>query len=379
MEKKSSLLSLSFRIFMVMVILTVSIFGGACKGVEYTMKTRSFGVNSRGEEVTLYTLTGKDIEVDIMDQGGTIVAIRTPDKDGNTVDVCLGYDDVTGYEANGGYIGALIGRVGNRIGGGKFTLNGVDYQLNLNDGANHLHGGYSGFDKKLWDAKVEGNKLILTTFSADGEENYPGNMTIKVVYYIVGNELFIEYNAESDADTLCNLTNHCYFNLEGNNAPDVYDQLLYIDADNITPVDNGLIPHGEFMSVEGTPFNFKVAKPIGQDINANNEQLKICGGYDHNFCINTNGEFKVFATAYSEKTGVEMVCKTDLPGVQFYSGNFLNNVSGKNGAIYNKRAAFCLETQVYPNAINCPEYPSYVLKKGEKYYTKTSYTFNVKG
>jgi len=344
------------------------------------MEIKSFGINSRGEKVTLYTLQGKDIEVDIMDQGGTIVAIRTPDKNGNIVDISLGYDDVTGYEANGGYIGALIGRVGNRIGGGKFTLNGVDYQLNLNDGGvNHLHGGNVGFDKKIWKVQVDGEKLILTTSAADGEENYPGNIQVKVVYYIVGNELVLEYEAISDADTLCNLTNHAYFNLEGNGAENVYEQLMQIDADTITPVDSGLIPHGEFMAVAGTPFDFKVAKPIGKDIYADNEQLKICGGYDHNFCINTNGEFKTFATVYSAKTGIEMVCKTNLPGVQFYSGNFLDNVKGKNGAIYNKRAGFCLETQVYPNAINCPEYPTYILKKGEKYSTKTSYTFNVKG
>ena len=344
------------------------------------METKFFGTNSRGEKITLYTLQGKDIEVDIMDQGGTIVAIRTPDKNGNIVDVSLGYDDVTGYESNGGYIGALIGRVGNRIGSGKFTLNGVDYQLNLNDGGvNHLHGGNVGFDKKVWKAEVDGDKLVLTTTAADGEENYPGNMEIKVVYYIVENELFIEYFATSDADTLCNLTNHAYFNLEGNGAENVYEQLMQIDADTITPVDSGLIPHGEFTAVAGTPFDFKVAKPIGKDIYADNEQLKICGGYDHNFCINTNGKFSQFATVYSPKTGIEMVCKTDLPGVQFYSGNFLDNVKGKNGAIYNKRAGFCLETQVYPNAINCPEYPTYILKKGEKYSTKTIYTFNVKG
>ena len=195
MEKKSSLLSLSFRIFMVFVIFTMGIFGGACT-MQSNIQTKSFGTNKRGEEVTLYTLKGKDIEVDIMDQGGTIVAIRTPDKSGNIVDVCLGYDDVTGYEANGGYIGALIGRVGNRIGDARFTLNGKTYQLNRNDGANHLHGGHNGFDKKLWNAQIEGNKLVLTTFSADGEEYYPGNMDVKVIYYIVGNELFIEYYAE---------------------------------------------------------------------------------------------------------------------------------------------------------------------------------------
>ena len=341
------------------------------------MEIKDFGKTADGKQVKLYSLKGKTIQVDIMDLGGTIVSIKVPDKNGNVVDVSLGYDDVAGYQNNGGYIGALIGRVGNRIGEGKFTLNGKEYQLNLNDGKNHLHGGMVGFDKKIWNATVDGEKLVLETTSLDGEENYPGNMSIKVVYSIVEDELFIEYFAESDKDTLCNLTNHCYFNLEGY-GKDVYEQYLQIDADCITPVDSGLIPHGEFLPVENTPFDFRKAKKIGQDIYADHEQLRFCGGYDHNFCINTNGQFKTFATAYSEKTGICMECKTDLPGVQLYTGNFLDGVKGKNGSVYNKRGAFCLETQSYPNAINCPEYPSYVLKKGEKYHTKTSYKFFVK-
>lgn len=341
------------------------------------MKITDFGYTKNGEKVKKYTLSGGRTEVDIIDYGGTITAIRTPDKDGKIVDVCLGYDTIDEYMDNGGYIGALIGRVGNRIGGGKFTLNGENIQLALNDGANHLHGGMVGFDKKVWNATVEGEKLILDTFSPDGEENYPGNLNVKVIYTLIDDELTIEYFAQSDKDTLCNLTNHCYFNLEGN-GKDVYEQELFLDADYITPVDSGLIPHGELMAVKNTPFDFTNFKKIGKDIYADNEQLKFCGGYDHNFCLNTNGQFKTFAKAYSEKTGIEMECKTNLPGVQLYTGNFLDGVKGKNGAIYNKRGAFCLETQVYPNAINCPEYPSYVLKKGDKYHTKTSYKFSVR-
>ncbi len=341
------------------------------------MLISDFGFTKNGERVKKYTLCGGKTQVDITDYGGTILSIRTPDKNGNIVDVCLGYDGIEGYQANGGYIGALIGRVGNRIGKGKVTLNGKDYQLALNDGENHLHGGMVGFDKKVWNATVDGERLILDAFSADGEENYPGNLTVKVIYTLADDELTIEYFAQSDKDTLCNLTNHCYFNLEGNGA-DVYEQELFIDADYITPVDGGLIPHGELMAVKGTPFDFTEFKKIGKDIYADHEQLKFCGGYDHNFCLNTNGQFKTFAKVYSEKTGIEMECKTNLPGVQLYTGNFLDGVKGKNGAIYNKRGALCLETQVYPNAINCPEYPSYVLKKGEKYSTKTSYKFSVR-
>ncbi len=342
------------------------------------MEIKNFGVTASGEQVKIFTLKGTTTEVDIIDYGGTIQSIRTPDKNGNIVDVCLGYDDMVGYQSNGGYIGALIGRVGNRIGAGKFTLNGKDYQVALNDGGvNHLHGGMVGFDKKIWKSTVDGEKLILELTSPDGEENYPGNLTVKVIYSMVGDELVLEYFAESDEDTLCNLTNHCYFNLEGNGAT-VYEQYLQIDADYITPVDSGLIPHGELMAVENTPFDFRKAKKIGEEIYADNEQLKYCGGYDHNFCINTKGEFKTFAIAYSDKTGIEMECKTNLPGVQLYTGNFLDGIKGKNGATYNLRGAFCLETQVYPNAINCPQYPTYILKKGEQYQIKTSYTFKVR-
>ncbi len=341
--------------------------------------SKVFGQTPNGQQVTKYTLKNGNIEVDIMDLGGTITAIRVPDKNGNIVDVALGYDTVEGYFTHGGYIGALIGRVGNRIGAGKFSLNGKDYQLALNDGGkNHLHGGMEGFDKKLWKATVDGENLVLEYLSVDGEENYPGNLSVKVIYTVTeDNQLVLEYFAKTDEDTLCNLTNHCYFNLEGHGA-EVYDTYLMIDADNITPVDGGLIPHGELYAVEGTPFDFRKAKKIGQDIYGDDEQLKIGGGYDHNFCINTNGKFALYATCYAEKTGIAMDCYTNLPGVQLYTGNFLDGYDGKEGKVYNKRGALCLETQVYPNAINCPQYPSYTLKVGEEYHTKSSYKFYVK-
>ena len=341
------------------------------------MKITDFGTTKKGEKVYKYTLCGKKTEVDILNYGGTITAIRTHDKNGKIVDVCLGYDTIGEYESNGGYLGALIGRVGNRIAGGKFTLNGKDYQLALNDGKNHLHGGKIGFDKKMWNVKIDGEKLFLETFSPDMEENYPGNLMVKVIYTLENDELSIEYFAKSDKDTLCNLTNHCYFNLEGG-GNDIYNQELMIDADYITTVDTGLIPHGKLLKVSGTPFDFSKSKKIGRDINEKDEQLKNCGGYDHNFCLNTNGQFKTFAVAYSEKTGIEMECKTTLPGVQLYTGNFIDKLKGKGGVIYKDRGAFCLETQVYPNAINCPNFPSCILRAGEEYHTKTSYRFSVK-
>lgn len=342
------------------------------------IKQQVFGKTQNGDEVIKYTLSAGGVEVDIMNLGGTINAIRVPDKTGKIVDVALGYDDVHGYEVNGGYIGALIGRCGNRIGEGKFTLDGKEYQLALNDGPNHLHGGMKGFDKKIWKATIDVDKLIFETVSPDGEENYPGTLEVKVVYTLSNEgELTLEYFAKSDKNTLCNLTNHCYFNLNGGGT-EVYDTYLTLDADYITPVDNGLIPRGKLYAVENTPFDFRKAKKIGKDIYADNEQLKICGGYDHNFCINTNGKFTKYGEAYSEDTGIVMECYTNLPGVQLYTGNFLDGVKGKCGKIYNKRGAFCLETQVYPNAVNCPEYPTSVLKAGETYHTKTSYKFSVK-
>ena len=338
------------------------------------MQVKEFGVIN-GKKVHLYTLQNDYIKVEIITFGGAIRSIVVPDKAGNLVDVALGYDTVKEYDENSGYIGALIGRVGNRIGKGEFTLHGVDYKVGLNDNGNSLHGGINGFNKKVWDAKVDGENLILSTFAEDGEEGFPGKMEITVVYSLTEKGLKIDYTATADKDTPINLTNHAYFNLSGQGTGDILDTVMQINADFVTPVDEELITHGEFLKVQGTPFDFNEPKVVGKDIEDKHIQIKYCGGYDINFVLKGEGYRKV-TVAKSEKTGIEMSVYTDQPGIQFYSGNFLSGVNGKGGAVYYKRNGFCLETQNHPNAINCKEYPNSVLKKGEVYHTITEYIFS---
>ncbi len=337
------------------------------------MQVKEFGILD-GKKVQLYTLSNDYITLEIMTYGGTIRSIIVPDKDGNKVDVALGYDTVEEYAKNSGYIGALIGRVGNRIGNGEFTVNGIKYQVNKNEDSGSLHGGIKGYDKKVWEAKVDGEKLILSTSALDGEEGYPGNMQITVVYSLTEKGLKIEYTATADKDTPINLTNHAYFNLSGQGNGDILDTVMQISADYITPVDEGLITDGTLMAVKDTPFDFNAPKVVGKEIDSDHIQMKYCGGYDINYACKGEGYRKI-AVAKSERTGISMSVYTDQLGVQFYSGNFLDGVKGKNGSVYNKRNGFCLETQNYPNAINCPKYPNSILKVGEVYHTITEYIF----
>ena len=337
---------------------------------------KPFGKTADGESVDLYTLTDGKISVNIITYGGAIQSILVPGKNGETVDVALGYDDVKGYQTHGGYIGALIGRIGNRIRNGEFELNGVKYHIFNNEKHASLHGGKNGFDKKVWNASVEGDKLVLTYLSKDGEENYPGNLSVKVTYSVENSSLKIVYDATTDKDTVLNLTNHCYFNLSGQGNGTAEDTVLQIFADKITPMDENLLTDGSFMDVKGTVFDFNEGKAIGKDINSDDRQVKFGGGFDHNFVLNKK-ENGLFAVAVSPRTNVKMECYTDQPGVQFYAGNFMGGTFGKGGKEYIKRGAFCLETQNYPNAVNCPEYPSCVLKPGEKYHTETVYKFSL--
>lgn len=337
---------------------------------------KPFGKTADGEAVDLYTLTDGKISVNIITYGGAIQSILVPGKNGETVDVALGYDDVKGYQTHGGYIGALIGRIGNRIRNGEFELNGVKYHIFNNEKNASLHGGKNGFDKKVWNASVEGDKLVLTYLSKDGEENYPGNLSVKVTYSVENSSLKIVYDATTDKDTVLNLTNHCYFNLSGQGNGTAEDTILQIFADKITPMDENLLTDGRFMDVNGTVFDFNEGKAIGKDINSDDQQIKFGGGFDHNFVLNKKGN-GLFAVAVSPRTNVKMECYTDQPGVQFYAGNFMGGTFGKGGKEYIKRGAFCLETQNYPNAVNCPEYPSCVLKPGEKYHTETVYKFSL--
>lgn len=335
------------------------------------MINKSIFDNYNGQEIYKYTLSDDKLQADVITFGATVTALRVNTGD-KWVDVALGFKSVTDQITKGDYMGAVAGRCANRIEDGKFTLNGVQYQLATNNGTNHLHGGMEGFDKKIYSDSTEEGKLLLRYYSKDGDQGYCGNVDFTVIYSVEDGALNIEYRAVSDKDTLFNVTNHLYFNLNGESDGSILDNMLLINADSYTPDKPNLIPTGELASVTGTPFDFTVFKAIGQDINADDEQLKIAGGFDHNFCLNSNHA----ATAYSVKTGIVMDVYTDLPGVQFYSGNFLSGNVGKS--CYKRNSGFCLETQKYPNAINQPNFPSVVLKAGEKFVSKTSYKFTLR-
>ena len=342
--------------------------------------TREFGKTADGKTVTAYTLHDGESSMTVLDLGGIVQQILVPDRDGKLTDVILGYNDVASYENNGGYLGALIGRFGNRIGGGKLVIDGQEYQLYLNDRGNHLHGGKAGFNKKLWNATVEGDNLKLSAFSPDMEENYPGNLEVEVTYSFKGGEWKIEYRAVSDKKTCVNLTNHAYFNLSGEGTGDMLDHLMTIDCDYITPTSPTMIPEGGFRAVKGTPFDFNTPKPIGRDIGADDLDLKQGNGYDHCHVLkNKCGEYVKYAEVTSPKTGITMECFTDMPAVQFYAGNGLHQ-EGKSG-YYTKRYGFCLETQAIPNNVNVPEYAqkgSSILEAGKEYKFSAAYRFSVK-
>ena len=343
-----------------------------------------FGKTSDGKTVYAFKLKDGKNEATILNLGGIIQSLKIADKNGTPVDVILGYSDVAGYERNGGYLGALIGRYGNRIEKGHLVIDGEEYQLYQNDRGNHLHGGKNGFDKKLWNYVFEGadgNTLALTTVSPDGEENYPGNLSIQVKYTLVGGELKIEYTAMSDKKTAINLTNHAYFNLDGEGSGNVLDTFLQIDADRVTPTDETLIPHGEFKGVEGTRFDFRKPNRIGERIgDTDDDDIRYGGGYDINFvCNKPAGVYAKIADAESEKSGIAMEVFTDMPAVQLYTGNGLSQ-NGKSG-YYNRNYGFCMETQFIPNGVNCPEYAALgdaIFEKNKIYHYTTAYKFSVR-
>lgn len=332
-----------------------------------------------------YTLVNtKGVQVRLTNYGARITAIKVPDRNGNMADVILGHNSVEDYinAEDRPYFGCVVGRCGNRIAGGKFTLDGKDYTLATNDGANHLHGGNIGYDKQVWRTRIEGNNIISFTFkSHDNEEGYPGNLDITVTYTLTDeNELKIAYLATTDKATPVNLTNHAYFNLAEEGSGTILDHELNINADAFTPVDNTLIPTGEFRPVKGTPFDFTTSKPIGRDIEQTNTQLEYGNGYDHNFVLNKNNSgMTQAAVVYEPGSGRVMEVFTEQPGVQFYTGNFLDGrLTGKSGRPYDFRTGFCLETQHYPDSPNQKNFPSTILKPGEKYTTTTIYKFSVK-
>jgi aldose 1-epimerase len=341
-----------------------------------------------GKPIELFKLAnGHGMELEVMTYGGIIRSLKVPDRTGAVADVVLGFDGPEGYlgDPPPPYFGALIGRYGNRIAKGKFTLDGQTYTLATNNAPNHLHGGNKGFDKVLWTAaprqSSEGASLVLTRTSPDGEEGYPGTLQVRVTYTLTDrNELVIDYHATTDKATPVNLTNHSYFNLAGEGSGDILGHELMINADRYTPVDDTLIPTGELASVADTPFDFRKATAIGARINQDNPQLKNGKGYDHNWVLNRQGTGLQLAARLSDpKSGRTLEIRTTEPGLQFYSGNFLDGtIKGKGGHAYALRSGLCLETQHFPDSPNHPAFPSTILKPGQSYDSKTVFTFSAK-
>jgi len=364
------------------LVLVCALVMASCTPQNKEGKSQPFGKTPAGEPVELFTLTNsKGMRADIMTYGGILVSLKVPDRSGKPADVVLGFDTLDGYQSNPPpYFGALIGRYGNRIGGGRFTLNGTEYKLAQNNGPNHLHGGLRGFDKVMWKARTpDAQNLELTYVSKDGEEGYPGNLTATVTYTLTdNNELKLDYRATTDKDTVLNLTNHSYFNLAGQGEGDILSHQIMINADRFTPVDSGLIPTGELRSVEGTPFDFRHPKAIGERIDAPDAQIILGKGYDHNFVLNRSGNGpELAAKVMDPKSGRMMEVLTTEPGVQFYTGNFLDgSIRGKGGKVYGRRFGLCLETQHFPDSPNKPNFPSVVLKPGAQYQTTTVYKFS---
>lgn len=345
---------------------------------------QSFGKNEAGENIDLYTLRNTHgVEAKITNYGGIVVSLKVPDRNGKFDDVVLGFNDLDSYLKPHPYFGALIGRFGNRIAKGRFTLNGVEYKLAVNNGDNHLHGGLKGFDKVIWTGKEmktkAGPAVVLTYLSKDGEEGYPGNLTTRVVYTLTNNnELKIEYSASSDKDTVTNLTHHSYFNLAGEGNGDILNTRVTINGSRFVPTDAGSIPLGELRRVTGTPFDFLSAHSISERINQDDEQIKFGSGYDHTWVINgRQGVMRLAATAYEPNSGRVMQVWTTEPGMQFYTGNFLDGtLTGKAGKLYPRRSGFCFETQHYPDSPNQPSFPTTTLKKGATYKSTTVYRFS---
>jgi aldose 1-epimerase len=337
-----------------------------------------WGKTPEGDSVELYTLSNaKGVEARIATYGGIVASLKVPDRAGSIGDVVAGFDNLEGYLKPPPYFGAIIGRYGNRIGGARFSLNGLEYTLAKNDGPNHLHGGVRGFDKRVWTARpLSPQSLELAYLSKDGEEGFPGNLTATVTYTLTdANELKIEYSATTDKETVVNLTNHSYFNLAGEG--DILGHQVVIHADRFTPVDKGLIPTGELQSVAGTPFDFRVGNTIGERIEQKDEQLIFGRGYDHNWVLNRAGSgLESAAKVTDPKSGRVLEVLTTEPGLQFYTGNFLDGALQGKGRVYTRRSAFCMETQHFPDSPNKPGFPSTILKPGGRYQTTTVFRFS---
>ena len=333
----------------------------------------SFGQTARGQAVSSYRLENRNgTRAVLIDYGAALQSLCFKGRGGELIDLVRGFDSVEGYENQDAYIGATVGRVANRIGGSSFSLGGREYKLFANNGKNHLHGGQIGFDKYVWQSETGEDFVRFSRLSPQGEEGYPGNLQVSVTYTLTdSDELHIAYEALSDADTVVNLTNHSYFNLNGGGS--VLDQQLMINAQSFLELGPGLIPTGRALSVAGTPFDFREAKPIGRDIESEHPQLRLGGGYDHNFILSG----PLAAQAYSDVSGIQLQCFTDLPGMQLYTANSLGEFTGKGGKKMGPHQAFCLETQLFPDALNHYGFPSPILHAGEKLFHETVYKLSL--
>jgi aldose 1-epimerase len=386
-DKDKAMFPRKFAMAMLLVTIAMAGCGGPApvKEAEQSAKTtrETWGKTNTGETAELYTLRNtQGAEATVTTYGACVVTLKMPDKTGKFDDIVLGFDNLDGYLQTPPppYFGATIGRYGNRIAGAEFKLNGKTYTLAKNNGANHLHGGNIGFDKVVWTGKADsGASVAMTYLSKDGEEGYPGDLTVTVTYTLTdNNELRIEYSATTDKDTVVNLTNHSYFNLAGQGQGDILGHVVMIDADRFTPVVKGLIPTGELRKVDGTPFDFRKPTPIGDRIDAQDPQIAFGAGYDHNFVLNRTGSSLQFAARVTEpKTGRVMEVLTTEPGLQLYTGNFLDGtLKGLGGKVYTRRSAFSMETQHFPDSPNEPSFPSTTLKPGGRYHSETVYRFS---
>ena len=375
------------RIFKTMAAAVLAAFAISCASESSLtlsgLDPQNFVAEKDGKTTALYTLkNAAGMEVCVTNFGGRLVSVMAPDKDGNMVDVILGFDNINDYMTKPSDFGASIGRYANRIAGGKFELDGQTVILNQNDGPNCLHGGAEGWQYQIYEAEqLDPQTLKLTLTDPDGHMGFPGNVTATVTYKLTDdNAVDILFSGTTDAPTVLSMTNHAYFNLSGDHALEGTDQVLYVNADNFTPADALLIPTGEFVPVEGTPMDFRTPKAVAQDIEADYEQLRLGNGYDHNWVLNTAGDdTKVAFSLYSPVTGILLEGYTDQPGVQVYSGNFLTGkVAGKHNVLYPRRASICLETQLFPDSPNKPEWPSATLRPGETYTHHCIYKFSVK-
>lgn len=346
-----------------------------------SIEVKDYGVTSDGQQVKQYVLVNKQgMKAILLNYGAVITELHVPDGKDGFVDVVWGYDSIAGYEVNTPGLGSAIGRNANRIGKAQITINSKVYELQKNNGENNLHGGNPGYNRRMWKGVIaDDNKVEFSIESPDGDQGFPGNAKVKISYTLTeDNELRIGYEASADQDTIFNLTNHSYFNLEGQESDNVLEHQVWMDADAFTPTDDGLIPTGEIRSVEGTPMDFRSFHALGERIEEDYEPLKQAGGYDHNYVLNNEGAYALCCKLKSLKTGIVMEVYTDLPGMQLYCANFLDEeAGGKNGRVYGKRSAVCFESQYFPDAVHHENFKSPVFRAGDKYCSMTGYKFTV--